>query len=140
MRSCALWLIALGVLLGVALAAAPSVADADEAALRARLDALAVPQEGELDLVRAAERALDRAGVDRAAGDAASADRAERIADAAVTLIETLRRRAEAERALAAARVRRAEIEARVHQAEEARASDARERERLAPPVETPAP
>ncbi len=126
----------LPLLLGLALSlGVPALARADVAAIRARLDALETPREGELDLTRAADRALARAAGDREAGDDASAERAERIADAAVTLLETRRRRGEAELALAAARARRAEVAARAAAAEETRESDGRERERLAPPA-----
>jgi hypothetical protein len=110
------------------------------AALRARIDALDAPREGETDLLAAAERALERAATDRAAGDTAAAERAERIADAGITLIETRRRRAEAEATLAAARARRAEIAARAAAARETHESDVRERDRLAPPPASPTP
>jgi hypothetical protein len=123
-------------LLAVVLSSVASVAWADDAAIRARLDALEAPRDGEADLVAAAERALQRAASDRAAGDAAAATRAERIADATVTLLETRRRRAEAETALASARARRAEVAARAAAARQTHESDERERARLAPPAE----
>lgn len=129
----------LSLLLGLALTSGlPCAAYADEAAVRARLDALDEARDGEADLVAAAEHALGRAANDRALGDSAAAERAERIADAAVTLLETRRRRAEAETALTAARARRAEVAARAEAAERTRASAASERARLSPP--SPAP
>lgn len=122
--------LALGVWLVIGIG---SGARADDAALRARLDALGTLADTEADLGRAARAALDRAEADRGRGDEAAAVRAEHIAEASMALIERRRARADAEARLASARAARDAMRARLETARSAAASDASERARLAP-------
>lgn len=131
------WLVVLA--LGASLAfGGTTVARADEAALRARLEALGALAESEADLGHSAEAAIDRAAADRARADEAAAARAERIAEASLALIERRRARADSEARLATARTERDAMRARLEEARTAAASDARERARLAPEGTTP--
>lgn len=126
-------------LLGVVLLVlASATARADVAALAARLDALGTLAESEADLGAAARAALSRAGADRTRGDEAAASRAERIADATISLLERRRARSAAEDRRRAAEAERDAMRARVDAARDAAASDAREERRLAPPGAAP--
>lgn len=124
-------------LLGASLFAVPH-AHADEAALRARLDALGTIDESETDLARAARAAIDRARSDHALGNEAAGARAERIAEASIGLIERRRAHADSVARLAAAQHERDAMRARLQAARTASASDVRERERLDPAGTTP--
>lgn len=115
-----------------------SLARADEAALQARLEALGALTESETDLGAAARAAIARAAGDHARGDEASRARAERIADATISLIERRRARADAATRLEAARRDAEAMQQRVRDARAAASSDASERARLAPPTGGP--
>ncbi len=115
-----------------------SLARADEAALQARLEALGALTESETDLGAAARAAIARAEGDHARGDEAARARAERIADATISLLERRRARADAATRLEAARRDAEAMQQRVQEARAAASSDAAERARLAPPDGTP--